>query len=148
MKKLLAAVTLVLAIPAAFAQMSPPPGSPATGVTPPQGTPPPGAGMPPGAAPPPGAGSPNVPRMAPPGPDQMRQMMEMQMGSMIPIIARLGEALIEAQLAAAEKPETAKKIVTFKKNVYDGLVKQGFTKEQALAITVATQPPMANPVLR
>jgi len=78
----------------------------------------------------------------------MRQMMEMQMGSMIPILARLMDALIDAQLAAAEKPETAKKLVTFKKNVYDGLLKQGFTKEQALAITVATQPPTANPTLR
>lgn len=136
MKKQLVAGLFALAIPAAFAQMSPPPV-------------PPGAPGAPGPASGPAAATmPNMPRMAPPGPDQMKQMMEMQMGAMIPIMARLMDALVEAQLAAAEKPETAKRIVTFKKNVYDGLVKQGFTKEQALAITVATQLPSANPTLR
>lgn len=134
MKKLLVAAAFALSAPAAFAQAPTAPPMPTTGPGPASG--------------PAAAAMPNMPRMAPPGPEQMRQMMEMQMGAMIPIIARLGDALIESQLAAAEKPETAKRIVTFKKNVYDGLLKQGFTKEQALAITVATQPPSANPVLR
>jgi hypothetical protein len=54
-----------------------------------------------------------------PSSDEMKQMMESSMGAMVPMMARMSEAMIEAQLNAAEKPETARRIAQFKKNLYD-----------------------------
>ena len=80
-----------------------------------------------------------------PSPDEMKQMMESSMGAMVPMMARMSEAMIEAQLSAAEKPETARRMAQFKKNLYDELQKQGFSKSQAFSIMVATSPPAASP---
>ena len=80
-----------------------------------------------------------------PNPEQMRQMMQATMGAMIPVMGQMTEAVIEAQLSAAAKPETAERIATFKKNLYDSLLKKGFTPEQSLQIVLATAPPSASP---
>src|SRR6266498_627359 len=73
-----------------------------------------------------------------PSAEEMKQMMESSMGAMAPMMGKMAEATIEAQLSAAEKPETARRIAQFKKNLYDELQKQGFSKSQAFSIMQAT----------
>ena len=66
-----------------------------------------------------------------PSQEEMKQMMESSMGAMAPMMGRMMDASIEAQLSTAEKPETARRIAVFKKNLYDALLRQGFSKERA-----------------
>jgi hypothetical protein len=84
-----------------------------------------------------------------PSPEEMKQMMDTMMqssmGAMIPMMGKMSEAMIEAQLNAAEKPDTARRIAQFKKNLYDELQKQGFSKSQAFSIMQNTSPPAASP---
>jgi hypothetical protein len=81
-------------------------------------------------------------------PEEMKQMMESSMGAMAPMMGKMAEASIEAQLSAAEKPETARRIAQFKKNLYDALVQQGFPKDRAFAIMVNTPLPGAGQTSR
>ena len=46
-----------------------------------------------------------------PSAEEMKQMMESSMGAMAPMMGKMAEATIEAQLSAAEKPETARRII-------------------------------------
>jgi hypothetical protein len=66
-----------------------------------------------------------------PSQEEMKQMMESSMGAMAPMMGRMMDTSIEVQLSAAEKPETARRIAVFKKNLYDALLRQGFSKERA-----------------
>jgi len=81
-----------------------------------------------------------------PSPDEMQKEMDTAMGAMVPMMGRMAEVMIEAQLKAAARPETAISIATFKKNLYDELQKKGFTPEQSLQITLATALPAAGPM--
>jgi 2'-hydroxyisoflavone reductase len=83
-----------------------------------------------------------------PSAEDMQKMMEMSMGAMAPAMAKMTEAMIEAQLKAAENPETARRIAIFKKNLYDALLKQGFSKREALSIMEATPAPSATPSMK
>ena len=56
-------------------------------------------------------------------------------------LERTVEAQLNAQLKTAERPETAERIASFKKNLFDALRKKGFTAEQSLQIVVATPVP-------
>jgi hypothetical protein len=76
-----------------------------------------------------------------PSPDELRQMMESSMGMMVPMMGKMAEVSIEVQLAAAEKPETARRIAAFKKNLYEALAQQGFSKDQAFTIMLNTPLP-------
>jgi hypothetical protein len=58
------------------------------------------------------------------------------------------EAMIDAQLKVAEKPETAKSLAAFKRNLYNELVRQGFSKKEALDITLSTSIPAAAPGMK
>lgn len=69
----------------------------------------------------------------------MAQMME----PMLPMMSRMMEATIEGQLKAAEKPETAKRIARFKRQLYEALLSQGFAKDEALQLVIHTPPPSA-----
>lgn len=80
-----------------------------------------------------------------PSPEEMQKMMDATMGAMVPMMGRMTEVMIETQLNLAERPSTAQRVATFKKNLYDALVKKGFTAAEALQITVATTPPSASP---
>ncbi|WLI88468.1 hypothetical protein Q4S45_17295 [Massilia sp. R2A-15] len=51
------------------------------------------------------------------------------------------ETQIAAQLKVAERPETAERLASFKKNLFDALRKKGFTAEQSLQIVIATPLP-------
>lgn len=76
-----------------------------------------------------------------PNPEEMQKGMESAMGAMVPMMGRMAEVQIEAQLKVAERPDTAERIATFKKNLFDALRRKGFTEEQSLQITSATPAP-------
>lgn len=80
-----------------------------------------------------------------PTPEQMQSMMDASMVSMLPMLARMTEVHIETQLKMAERPETAERIATFKKNLFDALRRKGFTAEQSLQILNSTALPTAPP---
>jgi hypothetical protein len=83
-----------------------------------------------------------------PSPEEMKHMMESSMGAMVPMMAKMSEVMIEVQLNAAERPETARRLAQFKKNLYDELQKQGFSKDQAFSIMQSTALPAASPTQR
>jgi hypothetical protein len=69
-----------------------------------------------------------------PSPGEMLQMTDATLERSI-------ETQIGAQLKLAERPETAERIASFKKNLFDALRKKGFTAEQSLQIVIATPLP-------
>jgi len=76
-----------------------------------------------------------------PSAEDVQKNMDAAMGSMMPMMERMSTIMIEAQLKVAAKPETAERVAAFKKNLYDALVNKGFTREQALQVTMATALP-------
>jgi hypothetical protein len=78
-----------------------------------------------------------------PSPEEMQQLMEMTLGPMVPMMGKMTEAMIDAQLAIGEKPETAVKLAIFKRNLYNALVKQGFSRKEAFEIMLNTAVPTA-----
>jgi hypothetical protein len=92
------------------------------------------AQVPPKPAPPPTEGSRQ---------EMLRQVLQPSTGAMAPAMEQMTDAMIESQLKAAERPETARRLAVFKKNLYDALQAQGFTKAEAMAITQSTPPPSA-----
>lgn len=79
-----------------------------------------------------------------PSAEEMQKSMDAAMGSMVPMMGRMTEVTIEAQLKLAAMPETAERIAAFKKNLFDQLQKKGFTPAQALQITLSTPLPSAS----
>ncbi len=76
--------------------------------------------------------------------EEMQKSMDAAMGSMVPMMGRMTEVTIGAQLKLAAMPETAERIAAFKKNLFDQLQKKGFTPDQALQITMSTPLPSAS----
>lgn len=76
-----------------------------------------------------------------PSPEEMKQLMEMSFGAMVPMMGKMAEAMIDAQLKIAEKPATAASLAAFKKNLYASLIKQGFSKKEAFDIMLNTAMP-------
>jgi hypothetical protein len=77
-----------------------------------------------------------------PDPAAMAQMFS----QMTPMYEGMSQATLEGTLKALEKPETVDRLARFAKRYYDALIKQGFTKEEALQIvagagTVGVKPP-------
>ena len=66
-----------------------------------------------------------------PSPEEMKQIMEMSMGAMVPMMGKMTEVMIEAQLIIAEKPETARRMAAFKKNLY-GTAQAGLFQKRGL----------------
>ena len=85
-----------------------------------------------------------TPKPPRPSAEEMQKSMDAAMGSMVPMMGRMTEITIEAQLKLAAMPETAERIAAFKKNLFDQLQKKGFTPSQALQITLSTPLPSAN----
>jgi hypothetical protein len=73
--------------------------------------------------------------------DQSQKSADAQMMALMAPMARITEAMLDAQLSVAAKPETAERIAVFKKNLYESLLKKGFSQDQAVAIVVATPIP-------
>lgn len=63
----------------------------------------------------------------------IRQSMQM----MTPMLGQMAKSMMEAELNILAAPDTAKKLASFTKNYYDALIRQGFTKEDALKITMS-----------
>lgn len=80
-----------------------------------------------------------------PSPEEVKQLMQASMGAKVAVMGPMTEAMLEAQLATAAKPETAERIATFKKNLYEALLKKGFKPEDALQLVVSTPIPNATP---
>ena len=74
-------------------------------------------------------------------PEELNKNMTAAMDSMVPMMGRVVDATIEAQLRIAERPETAARIATYKRNLYEALLKKGFTGDQAIQLTIATPLP-------
>lgn len=80
--------------------------------------------------------------------EELQQIMEMSFGAMVPMMGKMTEVMIEAQLKIGEKPETARSLAAFKKNLYDALIKQGFSKKEAFDIMLNTSVPAAMPGMK
>jgi hypothetical protein len=78
-----------------------------------------------------------------PSPEEMQKIMESAMGPMVPLMARMTESMIQAQLELMSKPESAEKMARYVRNLYEALQKQGFSKEEALRIAIALPMPSA-----
>lgn len=80
-----------------------------------------------------------------PSPEEVQKIMDATMGAMVPVMGRMAEAMLEAQLKVAAHPDTAERVAVFKWNLFAALQKKGFTKEEALQIVIATGIPSASP---
>lgn len=77
----------------------------------------------------------------PASPGQQKEAMQNMLNTAIQMYGPMMDASVDAQLKTAARPETAERIATFKKNLYDSLVKRGFKADEALQITVSTPIP-------
>lgn len=93
---------------------------------------------------------------AQPSPEEMGKMLEAtmnasmnaSMNAMVPAMAKASEAILEVTLQKAEEPATARRIARFKRNLYEALLKEGFSKQQAFAILQTTSVPAAAPAMK
>lgn len=73
--------------------------------------------------------------------EEIRRMMESTSNSVLPSVARTVDAVLDAELKFAERPDAAVRIAAFKRNLYDALIKRGFTADQAIQIVLNTPLP-------
>lgn len=71
--------------------------------------------------------------------------MRAAMGAMVSITEPMTEAVIEAHLSEASKPETAERTAVFKKNRYDALAQKGFKPQDALQLVMGRPLPTVFP---
>lgn len=83
-----------------------------------------------------------------PSPEEMRQTIEASVGAIVPMMAKMAQAAILVQLKIGEQPETAQSLAIFKKNLFEALVKQGFSKKEAFDIMLNTSMPAATPGMK
>jgi hypothetical protein len=55
----------------------------------------------------------------------------------VPVRVKETDILVTAQVSALAKPETAEKMARYVKNFQNALIKEGFTKEEALKIVTS-----------
>lgn len=80
-----------------------------------------------------------------PSGEEIQQQMEKTFAMMEPMMGKMVEAMIEAQLSVVSKPESAEKMARYVKNFQEALVKQGFSREEALRIVTSLPMPSASP---
>jgi len=73
--------------------------------------------------------------------EEIRRLMESTSNAMVPSAARTADAVLDAELKFAERPETAVRVASFKRNLYEALQKKGFSAEQAMQIMLHTPLP-------
>ncbi|MFL6708484.1 MAG: hypothetical protein ACJ8HI_09780 [Massilia sp.] len=76
-----------------------------------------------------------------PSPEEMLRVTDSATAANLATLERTTEAQLNAQLRVAERPETAERVASFKKNLFDALRKKGFTAEQAMQVVVSTPLP-------
>ncbi|HBS05718.1 MAG TPA: hypothetical protein DEA96_12180 [Leptospiraceae bacterium] len=74
---------------------------------------------------------------------EMKEAMAETMEAMVPAMKAMMKAMLEAQIELAREPETARSMAAFKRNLYESLIKEGFSEEEALQITISTSLPSA-----
>jgi hypothetical protein len=55
----------------------------------------------------------------------------------VPVTVKATDISVAAQVSALAKPETAEKMARYVKNFHNALIKEGFTKEEALKIVTS-----------
>ncbi len=73
--------------------------------------------------------------------EEIRRLMESSSNAMVPSAARTADAVLDAELKHAERPETALRVASFKRNLYEALLKKGFSADQSLQIVLHTPLP-------
>lgn len=68
-------------------------------------------------------------------------MTDASTAATLAMLERVSESQLNAQLKMAERPETAERIATFKKNLFEALRRKGFTVEQSFQIMATTPIP-------
>jgi hypothetical protein len=76
-----------------------------------------------------------------PAPEEMLRMADSSTAATLATLERTVDAQLNAELKLAERPETAERIASFKKNLFDALRKKGFTADESLKIVLATPVP-------
>jgi hypothetical protein len=71
----------------------------------------------------------------------MAQMMGM-MNQMGPMYETMARAMFEGTLKALDQPENVERFAAFSRHYYEALIKQGFTKEEALQIVAGAGVPL------
>jgi hypothetical protein len=71
-----------------------------------------------------------------PQPPPINQIMK-DLDNGVPITMKVTDTAIAAQLSALAKPETAQKMARYVKNFQNALIKEGFTREEALKIVTS-----------
>ena len=72
-----------------------------------------------------------------PSPEEIQKQIDTTFDMMTPMMSRMVEVMIEAQLTVLAKSESAEKIARYVKNLYEALMKQGFSKDEALKIATS-----------
>lgn len=70
--------------------------------------------------------------------EEMQKRAAAVSATLTPLVSKTAEETTEAQLKIAERADTAERIATFKKNLFDALRRKGFTVEQAMQLTAST----------
>lgn len=73
--------------------------------------------------------------------EEIRRLMESSSNAMVPSAARTADAVLDAELKLAERPDTALRVASFKRNLYEALLKKGFSAEQSMQIVLHTPLP-------
>lgn len=76
--------------------------------------------------------------------EEIRRLMESSSNAMVPAAARTADAVLDAELKFAERPDTAARVASFKRNLYEALQKKGFSAEQAMQIVLHTPLPSSS----
>jgi hypothetical protein len=94
------------------------------------------------------AWSQDAPQKKAPSPEEMQKLMQAAMEPMVPLMAKMTDAMLEAMLQKSVDPSTAARLARFKRNLYDALLKEGFTKDEAFAMVQNTGLPAAAPQMK
>lgn len=76
--------------------------------------------------------------------EEIRRLMESTSNAIVPNAARTADAILDAELKFAERPETALRLASFKRNLYEALQRKGFSAEQAMQIVLQTPLPSSS----
>lgn len=76
----------------------------------------------------------------PASPEQVSAAMD----KMTPAVIKMAETMYEFQLGKLSEPQTAEKLARYVKNLNEALIKEGFSKEEALKIVTSLPLPLPN----
>jgi hypothetical protein len=74
--------------------------------------------------------------------------MESMVDMVGPMMGKMMQAMITAQLDVLSQPDTATKMATYVKNLHDALIAKGFNADQAMRIVTSLPLPSASPAAK